>query len=320
MRFGIPLLANRVAPRCTFADSVLLVTAKGRRMQDQEVVPLEGTTWIDLAALLTEHRVDTLICGGISPTTRDSIRGKQVSVIDNVAGTVDDVLAALRERGRIQSGFGLGRDDDLASGGIDEGDPEPEPSASMTRPDVEGEKGSFRPQDCLECLDRVCLAGEPCPHLTLTNSNGPDQASLKILEAAWDVALEKERTLCRLAELVYFALELGCRRLGVAFCEDLREPAYILVGVLRRFLDVVPVGCRVGSHPDRSGACNPSSAAAVLNSRKTDLNVLVGFCVGADSVFSRESNAPVTTIFVKDKSLANNPIGAVYSHYHLEDI
>jgi len=320
MRFGIPLLANRVAPRCTFADSVLLVTAKGRRMQDQEVVPLEGTTWIDLAALLTEHRVDTLICGGISPNTRDSIRGKQMSVIDNVAGTVDDVLAALRERGRIQSGFGLGRDDGGDSGGIDEGDPEPELSASMTRPVVEGEKESSRPQDCLECLDRVCLVGEPCPHLTLTTSTGPDQASLKILEAAWDVALEKERTLCRLAELVYFALELGCRRLGVAFCEDLREPAHILVGVLRRFMEVVPVGCRVGSHPDRSGACNPSSAAAVLNSRKTDLNVLVGFCVGADSVFSRESNAPVTTIFVKDKSLANNPIGAVYSHYHLEDI
>ena len=67
-------------------------------------------------------------------------------------------------------------------------------------------------------------------------------------------------------------------------------------------------------------ACDPEAVAQALNTRKTDLNVLVGFCVGADCIFNRNSEAPVTTIFVKDKSLANNPIGAVYSHYHLEDI
>jgi uncharacterized metal-binding protein len=39
-----------------------------------------------------------------------------------------------------------------------------------------------------------------------------------------------------------------------------------------------------------------------------------------DCLFAGESRAPVTTIFVKDKSLANNPIGAVYSHYYLKDI
>jgi uncharacterized metal-binding protein len=66
--------------------------------------------------------------------------------------------------------------------------------------------------------------------------------------------------------------------------------------------------------------CNPEAVAKALNMRNTDLNVLVGLCVGADCIFNRSSGAPVTTIFVKDKSLANNPIGAVYSHYHLEDI
>ena len=60
--------------------------------------------------------------------------------------------------------------------------------------------------------------------------------------------------------------------------------------------------------------------AALLNALGTDLNVIVGLCVGVDCVFARHSDAPVTTIFVKDKSLANNPIGAVYSHYYLKDI
>ena len=59
---------------------------------------------------------------------------------------------------------------------------------------------------------------------------------------------------------------------------------------------------------------------APLNELDTDLNVIVGLCVGMDCVFTRASLAPVTTIFVKDKSLANNPIGAVYSHYYLTEI
>jgi uncharacterized metal-binding protein len=41
--------------------------------------------------------------------------------------------------------------------------------------------------------------------------------------------------------------------------------------------------------------------------------------MGADCIFSRFSDAPVTTLFVKDRSLANNPIGAVYSDYYLKE-
>jgi uncharacterized metal-binding protein len=65
--------------------------------------------------------------------------------------------------------------------------------------------------------------------------------------------------------------------------------------------------------------CNPQGQAAALNHIGTDINVLVGTCMGADCVFSAASEAPVTTLFVKDKSLANNPIGAVYSDYYLNE-
>ena len=57
----------------------------------------------------------------------------------------------------------------------------------------------------------------------------------------------------------------------------------------------------------------------MLNRIGTDVNVIVGLCMGADCIFSRFSDAPVTTLFVKDKSLANNPIGAVYSDYYLKE-
>ena len=89
------------------------MTAKRRRIEDRLEVPLEGTTWADLAAVLAEHEVDTLVCGGITPSTRDSIRAREVAVIDNVAGTWEEIVEALRV-GKIKPGFGLGRDRDDA--------------------------------------------------------------------------------------------------------------------------------------------------------------------------------------------------------------
>ncbi len=332
MRFGIPLLAHRVAPRCTFADSVLLVTARHRRIQERETVPLDGTTWADLAAVLGEHQVGTLVCGGISPTTRESIRAREVAVIDNVAGTEEEILEALR-LGRIHAGFGLagsgpgipgngGRGGVGAEGRHGMEAPDPRDDSPLPPGSAEREPGSETnqvPEDCLACRNRVCLQGSPCPYLEIPSAVERTPERTAILESAWDVALEDERALCRVAELVYFALEVGYHRIGVAFCEDLREPARILTEVLRRFFEVVAVGCRMGGD-EAVAACDPARTARYLNSRNTELNVLVGFCVGSDCVFNQESQAPVTTVFVKDKSLANNPIGAVYSHYYLEDI
>jgi uncharacterized metal-binding protein/predicted Fe-Mo cluster-binding NifX family protein len=336
MRVGIPLLGQRVAPRCTIADSVLLVTVKRRRVVQEAVLPFEGSTWLDLARILADEEVDTLVCGGISRSTRESVQSQAVEVIDNVAGTAEEVVDALR-RGGLRSGFGLAAQETRPQPEPDsngEGTEERRPEPSL--PAVEGGASERSRIDCLACTDRVCLRAEPCPYVSISTPVTSGEAE-PALEAAWDVACEHERRLCRLAELVYFALEMGYTKVGVAFCVDLLEPASILTGVLRRFFDVVPVCCKVprprrpgvlearGRHGGTSAAnetpaCDPAFQAAVLNEARTDLNVLVGLCVGADGILARESRAPVTTIFVKDKSLANNPIGAVYSHYHLKEI
>jgi uncharacterized metal-binding protein len=116
----------------------------------------------------------------------------------------------------------------------------------------------------------------------------------------------------------------------------LTEPAGILTGLLRRFFSVFPVCCKVGGikvvdpltvseQPGgntalSSVACNPAGQAEVLNSLDTDLNIIVGLCVGVDCLFTQASRAPVTTLFVKDKSLVNNPIGAIYSEYYLNEV
>jgi len=153
---------------------------------------------------------------------------------------------------------------------------------------------------------------------------------------ARDVSSEEDRQLCRVAELVYFCLGMKFRRIGVAYCIDLMEPAGILTGLLRRFFDVFPVCCKVGGvkvddpltgvgnhHTGTASsciACNPAGQAKVLNDLNTDLNVIVGLCMGVDCLFSQGSQAPATVLFVKDKSLVNNPIGAIYSDYYLNEV
>ncbi len=339
MRFGIPLLGQRVAPRCTIADELLLVTVKRRRLMEQSVLRLDGPTWMDLTRVLTDEQVGTLVCGGISRSSRESIESRQVDVIDNVAGTADEVVAALLEGG-LRSGFGIAPPED--AGTVLGGEP---PGGGGRGTETVGGAGAVdkgdgwemgESLDCLACADRACLGAVACPHISsCLLIKGREHE--RTIEAARDVACEDERTLCRLAELVYFALEMGYMKLGVAFCTDLHEPASVLTGVLRRFFQVVPVCCKVRGIPEEGpslaqgrrsrepsarpvAVCDPLGQAAVLNAAGTDLNVLVGLCVGVDGVLSRESCAPTTTIFVKDKSLANNPVGAVYSHYHLEGI
>ena len=47
-----------------------------------------------------------------------------------------------------------------------------------------------------------------------------------------------------------------------------------------------------------------------------DLNIAIGLCVGHDALFSRYSEAPVTTLVVKDRVLGHNPAAALYSNYY----
>ena len=59
-------------------------------------------------------------------------------------------------------------------------------------------------------------------------------------------------------------------------------------------------------------ACNPIGQAKMLNKAGTDLNIQMGLCLGHDILFQKYSNAPVTVLVVKDRILANNPMGVVY--------
>lgn len=133
----------------------------------------------------------------------------------------------------------------------------------------------------------------------------------------------------RLQEVCEFAEKMGYRRLGVAYCAGLQAEASRLCRVLEeRGFEVVSVVCKVGCTPKEEigiedhekvrigefeSMCSPIAQAEVLNEAGTDFNVVLGLCVGHDSLFFKHSAAPVTVFAAKDRVLGHNPLAAIYT-------
>ena len=96
------------------------------------------------------------------------------------------------------------------------------------------------------------------------------------------------------------------------------------------WLETVSVMCKVGGidkaaigiqeeeklHPGRFEAmCNPIAQAEILNQADTDFNVVIGLCVGHDSLFLSHSKKMCTVLAVKDRLLGHNPLAAVYTNH-----
>ena len=130
----------------------------------------------------------------------------------------------------------------------------------------------------------------------------------------------------RVEEVVEFAKRMGYTKIGIATCIGLIDESRILARILRKNgFEVYGAVCKIGSFMKkdvgvpaeditRTGAvmCNPVMQAEVLNQAGTDFNVVMGLCVGHDSLFYKYSKALVTTLVAKDRVLAHNPVGALY--------
>ena len=134
---------------------------------------------------------------------------------------------------------------------------------------------------------------------------------------------------CRVEETVEFARKLGCKKLGLAFCISLQEEAGMLSDVLEvHGFEVVSVCCSVGGVlketvgikdeekifiGQRETMCNPVMQADVLNNSGTELNIMLGLCVGHDSIFLKEAKALCTVLVAKDRVTGHNPLAAIYN-------
>ena len=133
----------------------------------------------------------------------------------------------------------------------------------------------------------------------------------------------------RIEEIAEFAQKMHYRRLGLAFCIGLRREAKTVAEIYSaRGFEMVSVICKTGCSDkeliglsgdqkivqhEPEAMCNPVLQAMVLNEAETDFNILLGLCVGHDSLFLKKAEAPCTVLAVKDRVLGHNPLAAVYN-------
>lgn len=132
----------------------------------------------------------------------------------------------------------------------------------------------------------------------------------------------------RVEDTIAFAKLMGYRKIGMATCIGLLDESERLAAILRaQGFDPQSVCCKAGSIDKlklglseadkvRPGtfepACNPIAQAEICNRLGTDMNIIVGLCVGHDMLFNKHSKAPVTTLIVKDRVTGHNPIAVLY--------
>jgi uncharacterized metal-binding protein len=132
----------------------------------------------------------------------------------------------------------------------------------------------------------------------------------------------------RIVETCEFAKKMGYQRLGLAFCLGLASEAGTVGEIFSDHgFEVVSVCCKAGrSSKDLIGIeeedkifrgtdesmCNPVFQAMLLNRENVDFNILLGLCVGHDSLFFKYTNVPTTVLAVKDRVTGHNPLAAVY--------
>lgn len=137
-----------------------------------------------------------------------------------------------------------------------------------------------------------------------------DKEILKIAEDSLDPKLD------RVNEIVAYGKEAGIKHIGIAHCTVFNKEASNLEDTLiAEGFTVDKVNCKLGRIPfnqlinDYKGvSCNPAGQADYLAGKNTQLNIMMGLCLGHDMIFNSKSKAPVTSLIVKDRKLKHKTI------------
>jgi len=190
--------------------------------------------------------------------------------------------------------------------------------------------------DCSKCHSQACWSNAPqtgpsfCPTKTRAEPvqdalglyrNDPETREMAIAAARTEGRSYMKWT--RVEDTIDFARGMGYKNLGIATCIGLMAENRILHKILTAHgFHVVSVCCKCGAIPkedigllDSEKAkpgtfepiCNPVAQAKILEEAGTEFNILLGLCVGHDTLFMKHSRAPVTTLVAKDRITCHNP-------------
>ncbi len=197
---------------------------------------------------------------------------------------------------------------------------------------------------CSFCGTKACSSGDEsaqpqfCP---MPDSKDLIQETVTIYQEnkkARSLFLESSKTesagygqQTRIEETINFAKRLGVNKIGIAHCTGLMKEAKIAHQIIAsNGFDVYSVCCKVGcidkgelgikdNEKLRPGqhesACNPIAQAKLLEKAGCELNVVMGLCVGHDSLFFMHSKVPTTVLIAKDRVLGHNPAAALYTSH-----
>lgn len=191
---------------------------------------------------------------------------------------------------------------------------------------------------CSVCQIKACKENnidkfpKNCPSLDEVVNNEKelykDDEDYKIAKISALVEKENYCQLTRIEEIIDFCKRMEYKKIGFAFCMGLKKEMEIIHKIFSQYdFEIHSVGCKCGSiskeflglkkedqiHPDKFEAmCNPIGQASYLNENETELNILVGLCVGHDTLFIKHAKAPITVFTVKDRVAGHNPLAPIY--------
>ena len=192
---------------------------------------------------------------------------------------------------------------------------------------------------CIDCCSLNCQFKnskypEYCPSIKLSEEERnkiykiyQDEENRKVSRIAAEVEADFYCKYTRVEETVEFAKRMGFKKIGIATCVGLIRESRIFGKILRKNgFEVCSASCKIGSMKKTETVglkkektkitgnimCNPILQAEILNREKTDLNVVIGLCVGHDTLFNKYSKALTTTLITKDRVLGHNPVAALY--------
>jgi uncharacterized metal-binding protein len=199
---------------------------------------------------------------------------------------------------------------------------------------------------CVNCKTKACSSGdvEKIPKGDFCPMNAHPEVLEKIKNVynenptVHKLALAAARTEAtgygkwtRVEETIEFAHRIGAKKIGIAHCIGLFEEAKIFARIVEaNGLEVSTCNYQCGLIPKDSvgirddekvrpgtyeNICNPVGQAEILAAEGTDLNVLMGLCVGHDSLFLMHSKAPVTVLVAKDRVTGHNPVAPLYASH-----
>lgn len=199
--------------------------------------------------------------------------------------------------------------------------------------------------NCAKCKTRACHRGEveKMPKNCPSQVKGVKEEFFELYKENKELenlALNAARTescgykvWSRLEEIIEFSKKAGFNKLGIAFCVGLHNEASKTTKILEdNGFEVVSAMCKLGSIPKEDigledkekinpgnyePICHPIGQAKILNQEETDFNIILGLCVGHDSLLIKHLEAPVTNFAVKDRALGHNPLVAVYCDFYM---